>query len=590
MDGHVKRVIATIDDQFGEGVGRKIIPADKTVVMNKISSLDAMYEVIVDGYVVGRLRFDIPKRGYTFVLSLEGGRRIGSYSKQKWVSCHDEVLKFLKGGANLLVPGIAGCDSHIQADDEVWVINSYGLVIAVGTARMSGEEMAKSEKGFAIKIRDVHDPLHPVINKQHATWDTAVEANAEDIQKIEDEATTFIKRTLARNKAQVVVGFSGGKDSLVTYLLVEKALGISPPLFFMNTGIELPETIDHINEFAKQRGAPVIGFDAEDRFWESLESFGPPAKDFRWCCKVLKLGPAATTISEKLGGETLTFMGQRKLESFQRSIEPRITTNPWVPGQLSASPIQKWNALEVWLYIYREKTPFNPLYTKGYHRIGCYLCPSSPLAEIEGLSETHPQLYERWKNKLVEWAEKFGYPQEWVDLGFWRWKRLPNGQMKLIERLGLDIQADRPGPSDNLELNVVKGVSPCTAASGFSLEGQFSMGITLPRAAKLLPIFGTTKLSEELGALRVKSQSNTISLFSSGSLVIRGADETSIEKTSKQVERAVKRALFCQACGSCIPQCEHGALRLVDEKITVDTEKCTNCLKCDTWPCPTYLT
>ncbi|MHA1882917.1 MAG: phosphoadenosine phosphosulfate reductase domain-containing protein [Candidatus Thorarchaeota archaeon] len=590
MDGHVQRVINAVDSQFGEGVARKIFPDDKTIVMNKISSLDAMYEVIVDGTVLGRLRFDIPKRGYTFILSLEGGRRIGHYSKQKWVSCHDEVLKFLKGGANLLVPGIAGCDSGILVNDEVWVINSYGLVIAVGTARMSGDEMATSEKGFAIKIRDVSDPLSPEINPQNATWDTAVEANAGDIQKIEDEATAFIKRTLARNEAQVVVGFSGGKDSLVTYLLVEKALGISPPLFFMNTGIELPETLNHITEFAEQRGVPVIGFDAKDRFWNSLDSFGPPARDFRWCCKVLKLGPAATTISEKLGGETLTFMGQRKLESFQRSIEPRVTTNPWVPGQVSANPIQNWNALEVWLYIFHEKVPFNPLYAKGYHRIGCYLCPSAPLAEIEGLKETHPQLYERWKDQLVKWSEKLGYPQEWVDLGFWRWKRLPNGQMNLIEQLGLDIQVDRPGPSDILELNVVKGVSPCTEVSGLSLEGQFSMGINLPRAAKLLPIFGTTKLSEKLGALRIKSQSNTISLFSSGSLVIRGKDESLIDKTSKQIERAVKRALFCQACGSCIPQCEHGALILVDQKITVDTEKCTNCLKCDTWPCPTYLT
>jgi TPP-dependent indolepyruvate ferredoxin oxidoreductase alpha subunit len=30
-------------------------------------------------------------------------------------------------------------------------------------------------------------------------------------------------------------------------------------------------------------------------------------------------------------------------------------------------------------------------------------------------------------------------------------------------------------------------------------------------------------------------------------------------------------------------------LNLDEAKIAVDPERCTNCLKCDTWPCPTYL-
>jgi phosphoadenosine phosphosulfate reductase len=588
MDGHLRCAITTINSQFGEGVGKKVLPQDKTIVINKVSSLDAMYEYVVDGHIIGRLRYDIPKRSYKFLLSLEGGRRIGEHSKQKWVSCHDGVLQYLKKGANLMLPGVAGCDSGVESGDEVWIADSNGAVLGVGIARMSAEEMAHETKGFAVKIREVDDPRPPDINSKIASWDDAVLANSNDIDVIEKEATSFIRRTVENQQLPVVVGFSGGKDSLVTYLLVEKALEETPPLFFMDTGLELPETIEYLNDFADRHQASIITKEAGDQFWESVDTFGPPARDFRWCCKVLKLGPAALAISEEIGSDTLSFMGQRKLESFQRSVEPRVTSNPWVPGQTSANPIQRWNALEVWLYIFREEEPFNKMYNEGYHRMGCYLCPASPLAEIESLRETHPELYSRWKEKISQWAEKLGYSEEWADLGFWRWKSLPPGQLKLIEELGLDIESVRPGPSERLELEVVKGVSPCTD-SGFSLEGQFSEGIDLNRVSKLLPIFGRTKVSEELGALRAASGDSTIALFSSGSLVIRGEDESEVEVLAKHVERAVRRALFCQACGSCVPQCDHDALNLDEGKIAVDPERCTNCLKCDTWPCPTYL-
>ena len=589
MEGHLARAKQAIDAQFGDDVGAKTLTSDKTIVMNKVSSLDAMYEVIVDGHVIGRLRFDIPKRGYTFLLSLEGARRIGAVSKQKWISLHDGVLKYLKDGANLMVPGIAGCDSDIQVDDEVWLINSDGVVVGSGISRMTGNEMATEPKGFAVKIRSVQDPTPPLINPKTSTWEDAVCANSNDLSNIEEEAILFVKRIAAKNEFPIVVGFSGGKDSLATYLVVEKAIESSPPIFFMDTGIELPETIQYIRNFAQTRKVSIIGQNAGDRFWESVDVFGPPARDFRWCCKVLKLGPAATSIADEMGGETLSFMGQRKLESFQRSVEPRVTENPWVPGQLSANPIQNWNALEVWLFIFREKAPFNPLYNAGYHRMGCYLCPSSPLAELESLRDTHPEYYEKWKSKMYEWAEKYGFPEEWIEMGFWRWKKLPKGQMELVNKLGLDIEPERSSPGEILELKVTKGIAPCTK-SGFSLEGSFSSGIDLNRVSKVFPIFGKTKISEEMGALRTTAGENSISLFSSGSVVVRGKDEKTVERITEKMERAVKRAIFCQDCGSCVPQCEHGALSLDYGKITVDEDKCTNCLKCDNWPCPTYLT
>ncbi len=588
MEGHIQSIRATLDKQYGEGVGEKTVPSNKTVVINKVGALDAMYEIIVDGYIIGRLRFDIATMGYTFLLTPEGGRRVSQHSKKNWISVHQDAIPFLRKGANLMLPGIAGCDAEIEEGAEVWLIDYDGLVIGVGIARMNGEAMGKEEKGYAIKIREFSEPTPPKVNTKASSWDEAIKSNSGNLERIENESISFIRHVSEEKNLPISVGFSGGKDSLVTYLLVEKALGRSPPIFFLNTGLELPETVDYIERFAAGRDADLISSDAADRFWDSLEIFGPPARDFRWCCKVLKLGPAATAIAEKLGSDTLAFMGQRKLESFNRSIEPRVSSNPWVPGQISANPIQDWNALEVWLYIFREKAEFNPLYNEGYQRMGCYLCPSSPLAEIQQLEHSHPVLYERWMNALMRWAEEYGFPKEWAEMGFWRWKKLPSGQMSLIEKLDLPISENRPSPSDSLSLSIVKGVSPCVSA-GYSIEGQFSSGLDLNRLSEVLSIFGKTVYWDEIGALRIKRGENSINLFSSGSLIIRGRNEEEITLLGRQVERAVKRAILCQGCGSCISQCEHNALHLVDGKVTINNEKCSHCLECDNWPCPTYL-
>ncbi len=588
MNGHLRRVRDTVDAQLGRELGRHLVPSDKPVVMNKIPALDAMYEIVVDGYIVGRLRFDIPERHYVFLPTVEGARRAALYTNRKRVVCESGVLEYLKKGASLLRPGVVACDPQVAVGDEVWVRVPSGEVVAVGTARMTGVEIAAGGRGVAVKVREAADPTPPKVNPKSATWDDAVRANENDLRRAEREALAFIRRTVERIEAPVVVGFSGGKDSLVAYLLVEKALGYSPPLFFINTGLEFPETVAYVHEFAHKRGVEIVGKEAGDRFWESLATFGPPARDFRWCCKVLKLGPAATTIAEALGSQSLSFMGQRRLESFQRSVEPRVTNNPWVPGQTSANPIRNWNALEVWLYIFRERAEFNPLYLQGYHRLGCYLCPSSPLEELEGLSRTHPQMYSRWTGYLYRFAEEHGLPREWADLGFWRWKRLPSGQLKLAREMGVKIAPERGSPKQELQLEVVRGVSPCVSA-GYSVEGQFTQGLDLARLAQLMPVFGPTRYSEDLGVVHTRRDRYMVMLFSSGSVTVRGPGKDGVMVLLGQVERVVRRALFCQGCGSCIPKCRHGALSLQNGQIVVDPDRCTNCLGCDGWPCPTYL-
>ena len=39
------------------------------------------------------------------------------------------------------------------------------------------------------------------------------------------------------------------------------------------------------------------------------------------------------------------------------------------------NPIVDWSDYDVWSYIHAERIPINPLYSCGFHRVGCVGCP-----------------------------------------------------------------------------------------------------------------------------------------------------------------------------------------------------------------------
>lgn len=45
-------------------------------------------------------------------------------------------------------------------------------------------------------------------------------------------------------------------------------------------------------------------------------------------------------------------------------------------GKLVLAPIKQWSTLHIQLYMIMNNIPLNPLYIKGFYRIGCYICPA----------------------------------------------------------------------------------------------------------------------------------------------------------------------------------------------------------------------
>lgn len=576
-----------VDRQFGESSGTVLFPEGKIVLMNKIPALDRMDEVIVDGKVAGTLRYDIG-RGWKFLLRMSGARAIQDRITRGFVVADDGAVDAIANkGLNLMAPGAVEIDENLRVGDEVVLLTNERKAIATGATRMSAEEIRNSPKGLAVKTRWTGPPEQNRSASESRSWTDVIEANSETMRQRVEEAKDFIGNVTRKHNLPTVVSFSGGKDSLASLLLCIEA-GLHFPILFLDTGLEFPETVQHVEEVARKYNLELIAEKApEDAFFGNLGFFGPPGRDYRWCCKTNKLGPTVKMMMNRFPDGVLSFIGQRRYESEQRSEKPRVWRNPWTPGQVGASPIQDWTALHIWLYIFSKGEDYNEWYEKGLDRIGCYLCPASDLAELE-LVEKECVNYSRWRRYLEEYASSRGFSEKWIDLALWRWKVVPESIKEEIGRIGLtkEISVSEKASGEvpiergkGLALHLQEGFSPCVR--GYSIEGAFDRELDLDRISNILGIVGDVELNADEGWCLV----NDIRVFKEGVLIAKGRDPEEIKRKVEEVRKAVVKAMECAGCGVCVARCDQGALTLQKDRIRVLTTKCKHCGRCIE-PCP----
>lgn len=561
----------TVSEQFGEMSGQAMVPDDRVVLLNRCPSIDRFDEVIVDGHVLGSLEYQLTGK-YRFIPRLEGARRVEKLLEKNWIVVDEGAVTPIIGGMNAMSPGIIEFDHQIRDGDDVIVLDPDRRVIGVGIAKMDASGFGKC-RGVGVKVRWASEPGEAEVLHGGVSWSDVIKANEPVLNRKAELAARFIKRTAAKHGLPVAVSFSGGKDSLATLLLLLES-GLRPRLMFVDTGLELDETIRHVNEVARKHGLELLQCSASDEFWTRLSVFGPPGRDFRWCCKVCKLGPATKLIEDNFPDGVLSFIGQRRYESEQRSNRGNVWNNPWVPNQVGASPIQDWTALHVWLYIFRKGESYNRYYEEGLERIGCFLCPASSLDELAIIEKTYPG-YERWKDYLQRYAESNGFSEGWLRMHMWRWKKLPRPMLEFAEKNGIKFNLESVQRAGRLSLDVLPGYQPCSV--GVSAEGVFNQKLEIERACNLMHCIGEPKEEQESNSCTVDG----ITVFGEGSLIVKGADISEVRKKVWTIEKIVRRAVECVGCGICATRCQHDALEMGrDRKVWIKTSNCVHCGRC----------
>ena len=562
--------IGILEDLFTEAFGTAHPVKGKSVFFNKIPGEDRTDEIVAHGNVIGVLRFDIAEDRLKVELRQAGAELFDPVATKN-------IVRIFGVSGHLKGKGVAGENvSEVIGEfgNEEPLILRKGQKVGPGVSMAPSGELRTAEK--AVRVRDLNAPSGFPVSPD-ADRNTFVECNAGHLKALEKTSVNEIKAYIQGRKQPVTVSFSGGKDSLAAYGITARAVK-EPELLFTNTGLEFPETLEYVEAFAKKNNLVLHVAEAGTAFRDNVDTFGPPAKDFRWCCKVCKLGPISELISKTYPNGTITSEGNRSLESYSRADTGLVTRNPFVPNQINLNPVRDWCAAEIWGYIWMRGLDYNPLYERDFERIGCYLCASCLASEWRNTARIHPDMYRDWEEYLHRYAERNGLPPEYIDMGFWRWKVLPPKMKQLAE--GLDLKTE-PKKGSGLSLKLMKGASVCVAG-GYSMEAI----VTVPRnrdfayVEDALRTVGEVKYSPEFEIALVKMKTGRARLFGGGQVSVTAEDAKGAERTFEKAVKALLRAELCTQCGICAKACPRKAIR-IKGGMKVDPEKCISCGKCE---------
>ena len=263
-----------------------------------------------------------------------------------------------------------------------------------------------------------------------------VEKNCDLLEKLVQDTIKIIYNTYVeyRNKVDVFyVAFSGGKDSIVAFDLVQKALPHnSIKVLFGDTGMEFPDTyrvMDLVKEKCDELGIEYLRASSKLTTDQTWKLFGPPAVTNRWCCSVHKTSPQIMLLQEQTGNQGFTgmaFTGIRGDESVSRSEYDDVSYGSKHRGQYSCHPILEWNSAELFDYIYQENLILNEAYKKGNTRAGCLVCPMSSGKHEYLKAQCYPSEVDRLVERIKSTTGKNFSEEElvrFVDDGNWKTRK-----------------------------------------------------------------------------------------------------------------------------------------------------------------------
>ena len=488
---------------------------------------------------------------------------------------------------NMLISIVLHDDPKFYQEASVW----YGggsYIVNGKKIRLSVTKINKYPIDIVDKIKKRYDEFSGRLN--YHFFDVYIrrfiDANKNRYNYITDEATSFVQQYLDKYSIEdMMVSFSGGKDSTVTSHIVNRALGTNTVLhIFGDTTLEFPYTLEYKKRFNKNdesKGVRILtAKNREKKFEDLCEVVGPPSRVMRWCCTVFKTGAIQKTIASafKDKNNILSFQGIRHNESASRSKYERESESPKISKQTVVSPIIDWLDFDVWLYILTTGIDFNYAYRLGWTRVGCWCCPNNG-GWSEFLAKVHMnEQYIHWHQLLVDFAKKIGKPdpEEYVNDGGWKARQGGNG----LAAAQTSIVSFEPCATDEKSFNyeLQKPISE-DLYELFKPFGYINKELGNKRLGEVYVVTGAGKvvliLQGRIGSNKLKVTIKDVHI----------AKAKTLSAAEGKVQCQLTKYQMCLSCKACESVCKYDAISVKDAgsgniSYTIDDCKCKRCTEC----------
>lgn len=213
------------------------------------------------------------------------------------------------------------------------------------------------------------------------------------LDDMEQEAIAYLQEH--EPQEGYAVGFSGGKDSLVTLDVVKRS-GVKYAAHFSMSYIDPPEVL----HFIRKNYPDVEWRRPKANIYQEIVRRGLPSGLHRWCCALIK--------ESRKDAHVVT--GVRAEESVRRAARPR--TDFWKEHKIMMyKPIFAWKEWAVWEYLEKHGIAYPSLYDEGEGRIGCIVCPLSfsptqaSRIKIAKSMERYPGVWRAYKDAARKYFE-----------------------------------------------------------------------------------------------------------------------------------------------------------------------------------------
>lgn len=245
-----------------------------------------------------------------------------------------------------------------------------------------------------------------------------------EMQKLIDDSVETCKYYQNKDKDRItILAFSGGKDSLATYLIMALSK-IKFKAVYSPTSVDPPELVYYIkytfNPWARTKGYPEVEILKYKKFNKARAKGKmegkeitmmallsnralPPTRLMRYCCPELK---------ERTGeiGDTV-FTGVRNAESKGRSNRKIVE---FFEGKIMIRPILLWTDIHVWSFILSQEVPYCILYDYGFDRLGCIGCPLGNKQKREfAIYPKYKAIYLRCFKNMLKYRKDNNMETEW---------------------------------------------------------------------------------------------------------------------------------------------------------------------------------